>query len=121
MRVLEGFEVMAVSGGDHWGYENSDGGVDEDRSASYSNSYQSSTGTWGSGSAVSQVCGTFGNAVEAGLGIAKVPITVAWPIGQSAEAWCTQGFPTPTRASGGYNPSNFGGGGAGGRWQQQAR
>ena len=49
MRNLEEFELAAVSGGDRWGYENADGGIDEDRSSSYASSYQTgSSGIWGS-------------------------------------------------------------------------
>ncbi len=75
MRNLEEFELAAVSGGDHWGYENADGGIDEDRSSSYASSYQTgSSGIWGStgGSSSSNM----GN-VAAGLAGATVVLGVA--------------------------------------------
>lgn len=47
MRNLEEFELAAVSGGDHWGYENADGGIDESSTGAAAASY-SSLGNMGS-------------------------------------------------------------------------
>jgi hypothetical protein len=117
VRTLEDFELAEISGGDHWGYENSSGGIDEDRSTSYANSYQNSDGSWGSSSAYAQACNIFGNVVEGALVLGGASLTVAWPIGQSAEAWCSNGFVGPSAGSG-SSDSNFNGGGASGSWAE---
>ena len=46
MFVLKDYQLPQVAGGDHWGYEDSSGSAEENSSAA--NSYQNSSGTWGS-------------------------------------------------------------------------
>ena len=71
MRNLEEFELAAVSGGDHWGYENADGGIEESSAGAASSSY-ASLGNMGGSSAPSSLACT---ALGAGAGIAAGAIT----------------------------------------------
>jgi hypothetical protein len=64
VRNLEEFELAAVSGGDHWGYENADGSIDESNSSAAAASY-SSLGNIGS-STPNTAAQCWGDAVAGG-------------------------------------------------------
>jgi hypothetical protein len=58
MRSLDDFELVSVAGGDHWGYENSDGSIPESSSNSNAGSYQNSNGSWGATTSTTNICYT---------------------------------------------------------------
>jgi len=80
VRNLEEFELAAVSGGDHWGYENADGGIDEASAGAASASYASLGNMGGSSAPSSLACTVLGSGAgiaaglitTGGLGIASV-------------------------------------------------
>jgi len=56
MRELGQSEVSTVSGGDHWGYEGTDGKVPSYLEQWASNSYQNHDGSWGPGETITSFC-----------------------------------------------------------------
>jgi hypothetical protein len=119
MRSLCEYEITAVSGGDRWCYENSDGGVDEDRSSSYAASYQTGSNgilggvggsSWGNyvppPVSVSCIAGAVGAAGAVGGAIASPePNSIARAIGAVGAWWgaCAEEFGGSYLKAGGYS------------------
>ena len=47
MRIVKSNELNSIGGGDHWGYEGSDGKVPAYLESWAANSYQNQNGSWG--------------------------------------------------------------------------